>query len=231
MGRFGKANWNRVLTGMGITLATCCYVLVDAAATEHIAAYERFEMARLALFWGLPVAVAFALGYWIVAGTAKTNALTETRLLTVVAPAGVVSAYFVAYAVGIPAGIVTDLSVTTAVVRTVVTAVFVALGATSGGQLVRVSTGDATVDWRLAAATSSMTLLAGLAGFVHYQQADTGFFFYFHGKRLDGRHVDRSRVTPESPQNRLARRADVQRVGLLARAHRRDPTTGNCQFE
>jgi putative Mn2+ efflux pump MntP len=181
MSRTRKTNRDRVFVGVAIALTTCCYVLVDAVATEQVAAYERFEAMRLALFWGLPVAMAFALGYWIASANADTNAQRETRVIAVVATVSVVSGHLLAYAVGIPAGIVPSLSVSTAVVRTVVTTVFVALGATAGSQLARLTTGAATVDWRLPAVASSALLLAGLLEFVSYQQTSPGIFFIILG--------------------------------------------------
>lgn len=177
----GKANWNRTLVGAGIALATLCYVIVDAAAAEQIAAYQRFQLVRLALFWGLPVGVAFTLGYWIVIANAEQNALTETQVIAVVAGIAVGSSHLLAYGVGIPAGIVSPLSVSTAVVQTAVTIVFVVLGAAFGCQLARLADGDATLDWRLAAAASCTMLLAGFFGFALYQQISTSVFFVVGG--------------------------------------------------
>jgi hypothetical protein len=184
MGRLSKHDRQyrrQALAGIAIWLATLCYVIADAVAHEHIAPYGRSESVRVVFFWGLPVTVTFALGYWIISGTAGERSSTETRLITVVAGIGVVSGHLVAYGLGTPAGIVPTAPLSTAAVRTGATTVFVALGAIFGAQLASIENGNTTLGWRLAAVAGGAMLLAGVVALAKNYQPNIGVFFLAHG--------------------------------------------------
>lgn len=159
--------------GIPVFLATVCYQVLDAGAAMLLPQYDTAGYPAALLFWVLPFSVAFILGYKAVSRNGEPLRQRTRHFLYTWSAVGAGAGQLLGFAAVIPSNVFPDLTPVGMVIESLITSVFVLIGAFGGVTTAQSVQDEGVFTTRTALLLGSLAMLLGVA--TVYDPAGTPF--------------------------------------------------------